>query len=218
MTHNIIKGLATSTLMAALAVAGLAHAGDSKYNRSVESIRQPVVSYANYIFDVGESGNGGLADSERERLEGWLQSIDIGYGDNVAISTGSASYSRAMRDGIALVVARHGLLIQTDQTATAGRAPAGSVRIIVRRATASVPGCPDWSDKSENNGTAASKNYGCAVNSNLAAMVANPADLVRGQTSDSDLRTATSNRAIATYRDKALTGAGELKNITPGGN
>lgn len=216
MTQNIITGLAASTLMAALAVAGGAHAGEKKFNRSVESIRQPVVSYANYIFDVAENQNGGLADSERERLEGWLQSIDIGYGDNVAIATGGDGYSRAMRDGIALVVARHGLLVQTDDTATAGRAQAGSVRIIVRRATASVPGCPDWSDKAENSGTAASPNYGCGVNGNLAAMVANPSDLVRGQTSDSILRTATSNKSIEVWRNHIPTGTKEI--VSSGGN
>jgi len=47
-------------------------------------------------------------------------------------------------------------------------------------------------------------------------MIANPEDLVRGQTTDSDLRTATSNRAISTYRDKLPTGSGDLKTITGG--
>jgi pilus assembly protein CpaD len=40
---------------------------------------------------------------------------------------------------------------------------------------------------------------------------------VRGQSSDSDLRTATSNRAISTYREKAPTGAGDLKQLQAGG-
>jgi pilus assembly protein CpaD len=44
-------------------------------------------------------------------------------------------------------------------------------------------------------------------------MVANPDDLVRGQSSDSDLRTATSDRAISTYRNKTPTGSGDLKNL-----
>src|SRR3546814_10562528 len=63
--------------------------------------------------------------------------------------------------------------------------------------------CPDWSDKPETDQQlGASTNFGCGVNGNLAAMIANPEDLVRGQTTDSDLRTATSNRAISTYREK----------------
>ena len=48
-------------------------------------------------------------------------------------------------------------------------------------------------------------------------MVANPEDLVRGQGTDSNLRTATSNRAITTYREKPPTGAGELKEMQAGG-
>ena len=56
-----------------------------------------------------------------------------------------------------------------------------------------------------------SSNFGCGVNGNLAAMIANPEDLVRGQTTDSDLRTTTSNRAIQAYREQAPTGAGGLK-------
>jgi pilus assembly protein CpaD len=47
-------------------------------------------------------------------------------------------------------------------------------------------------------------------------MIANPEDLVRGQTTDSDLRTATSNRAISTYREKAPTGSGDLKTLSGG--
>ena len=53
-------------------------------------------------------------------------------------------------------------------------------------------------------------NYGCAVNSNLAQMVANPDDLVRGQEArGSDSRAVT--KAIKSYRDKSPTGNGELK-------
>ena len=111
-------------------------------------------------------------------------------------------------------MARHGLLVGEDSSAVAGIAPQGSVRLIVRRATASVPGCPDWSAKQESEMTlGTSSNFGCGINGNIAAMVANPEDLVRGQTSDSDLRTATSNRAISTYREKAPTGAGDLKQL-----
>ena len=112
---------------------------------------------------------------------------------------------------------RFELLVQQDDSAIAGAAPYGSVRLIVRRATASVPGCPDWQTKQENNmsgGT--SSNFGCATNSNFAAMVANPEDLVRGQTTNSELRTATSNRAIQSYQAKAPTGAGGLVDL--GGN
>lgn len=187
-------------------------------NRSVDSVHQPVVSYAAYTFDVQPGQSGDLSAYEARRLNDWFASIGLSYGDQVAIVTDAGYYSPNLRDGIADIVARHGLLVAEDSSAVAGAAPEGAVRLIVRRANASVPGCPDWSGKQEtdlNLGT--SSNFGCGVNGNLAAMVANPEDLVRGQGTDSDLRTATSNRAITTYRNKAPTGAGDLKQMTAGG-
>lgn len=186
-------------------------------NRSVDSVHQPVVSYAAYTFDVQTGSDGTLSVYEGRRLNDWFASIGLGYGDQVAIVSDAGYYNPAVREGIADVVARHGLLVSDDGSAAAGAAPQGAVRLIVRRATASVPGCPDWSSTQETDmNLATSSNFGCAANSNLAAMVANPEDLVRGQGNDSALRTATSNRAISTYREKTPTGAGELKQITAG--
>ncbi|WP_449471299.1 CpaD family pilus assembly protein [Sphingobium chungangianum] len=186
---------------------------NSSVNRGVESVHQPVVSHDTYTFDVQAGPDGAIAPSEARRLDDWFASIGLGYGDQVAIVT-DAYYSPELRESIADVVARHGMLVGEDSSAAAGSAPAGSVRLVVRRATARVPGCPDWSSKKETESQlGATSNYGCAVNSNLAAMVANPEDLVRGQSSESDLRTATSNRAISTYREKTPTGSGDLKNL-----
>lgn len=181
-------------------------------NRGLQSVHQPVISHSAFTYDVPADANGGLAASEANRLDDWFISIGLTYGDQVAVVTDNAYFSPSLRDSIGDVVARHGMLVSEDSSAAAGTAPQGSVRLIVRRAMASVPGCPDWSDKSESNmqmGTGA--NFGCGVNGMLAAMIANPEDLVRGQNSDSNLRTATSNRAISTYREKAPTGAGDLK-------
>ncbi|UZW53783.1 CpaD family pilus assembly protein [Sphingobium sp. JS3065] len=191
---------------------------DQTANRGVQSIHQPVVSHTAFTFDVQAGPDGGLTASEARRLDDWFVSIGLGYGDQVALATDAAYYSPALREGIADVVARHGMLVGEDSSAAAGTAPQGAARLIVRRATARVPGCPNWSDKPETDQQlGASTNFGCGVNGNLAAMIANPEDLVRGQTSDSDLRTATSNRAISTYREKAPTGSGDLKTLS-GGN
>lgn len=207
--------------VALLALAMLPAAGQAREradrNRSVESIHQPVVSHTAYTYDVQASGPG-LSAYEGQRLADWLQSIGLSYGDQIAMVTDGGYADPALREGIADVVARHGLLIGEDSSASAGAAPQGAVRLIVRRAIASVPGCPDWSSKAETTlDLKTSSNFGCGINSNLAAMVANPEDLVRGQTSDTPLRTATSNRAISVYRAKEPTGAGGLQQITAGG-
>ena len=57
---------------------------------------------------------------------------------------------------------------------------------------------------------ATSPGYGCAINGNLAAMVANPEDLIEGQAGTGETVVATGNKAITTYRDAQPTGAGGL--------
>lgn len=203
-------------LLLALAALPLAACNaESTGNRTVESVHQPVVSYTSFVMDLRADSGAGVSNAEKERLNGWLDSLSVGYGDSVMIADGASSAARA---DIADVLGKRGMLIKDDSAVTAGTPPYGSVRLVVRRATASVPGCPDWSTKQENSmsgGT--SSNFGCAVNGNIAAMVANPEDLVRGQTDSNDgLRTATANRAIKDMQAKPTTGAGGL--VSLGGN
>jgi pilus assembly protein CpaD len=217
MTFPSRTNLVRLGALALLALPLAACQTDQGANRGVQSVHQPVVSHTAFTYDVQGGPDGGLTASEARRLDDWFVSIGLGYGDQVAMATDAAYVSPSLREGIANVVARHGMLVGDDSSAAAGTAPQGSVRLIVRRASASVPGCPDWSDKPETDQQlGASNNFGCGVNGNLAAMIANPEDLVRGQTTDSDLRTATSNRAISTYREKAPTGSGDLKTLSGG--
>ncbi len=75
-----------------------------------------------------------------------------------------------------------------------------------------MPDCPNWSAKSDVNlNNATSSNFGCATNGNLAAMVSNPEDLVKGATTVGNTVVMSGNKAITTYRTKPSTGAGELK-------
>lgn len=210
-SHLLRFGL---TALLALPLAACGGATSTAFNQGMQSVHQPVVSQSNYIYDVRIDESGGLNAGEQARLNGWLNSLQVGYGDHLAIATEDAYVSPAMKDGIAAVLGQRGMLIEEDGSAAAGRAPSGSVRLILRRATAHVPGCPNWSDKQESYMSGrTSANFGCATNSNIAAMVANPNDLVRGQGADSALRTATSDKAIKTYREQPATGAGGLQSL-----
>lgn len=218
MTHMTLRNVLALSLVTALAVP-MSAAAKAPTNRGMQSVHQPVVSYMTFVYDVQESGEGKLSQAEHSRLSGWLDSIAVGYGDHLALATDGVYIAPALRESIADILGHRGMLVEEDASAAAGRAPNGYVRLILRRATASVPGCPDWSSKAESNmSDGVSTNFGCGVNSNLAAMIANPEDLVRGQTANSDLRTATSNLAIKTYREKIPTGSGELKTPSAGGN
>lgn len=184
-------------------------------NRGLESVHQPVVSRSDYALDLGVSG-GALARGEQQRLAEWMTTMRIGYGDRIAIDDPAAEGSRVRTD-VAAVVARYGLLLSADTPVTPAPMTPGTIRVVVSRMRADVPRCPDWSRDSTNDLTAStSSNYGCAVNRNLAAMVANPADLVRGAPGADTIDAAVSYKAIDTYRKKAPTGAGDLT-ATPTG-
>ena len=71
---------------------------------------------------------------------------------------------------------------------------------IVTADRAVVPNCPNWKSGGLDSGALTDTNYGCATNSNLAAMIADPLDLIHGKSSDvTDTGSAT--RAIKAWRD-----------------
>lgn len=58
----------------------------------------------------------------------------------------------------------------------------GTLHVDVTRLSVSVPDCPDWSRRSDDDfSNRPSSNFGCADAVDLAAQVANPADLIAGQ-------------------------------------
>ncbi|CAN5496719.1 hypothetical protein BH09PSE4_BH09PSE4_02260 [soil metagenome] len=194
-------------LLAALAPALLLGGCGGTLNRGMESVHQPVVSRTDYVFDVASGGNG-LAPGEAQRLQGWMSSLGVGYGDRIAIDDPSP-YGSSAREDVAAQAARYGLLVAEDAPVTAGAIAPGTIRVVVSRMHAAVPGCPDYSrmGPTEFNSNTSS-NQGCAINSNLAAMVANPADLVRGQPGADVNDAATSFKAIDAYRKATPTGGG----------
>ena len=190
------------SLLPALLVGGCA----GTVNRGVESVHQPVVTRADYLLDLQLAG-GGLAAGERQRLSGWLAGLRLGYGDSVAVDDAGQAGLR-VRDAVAGVVGEYGLLLADVAPVSPAPVAPGTVRVVVSRMSAAVPGCPDHSrDSSVDYQQNTSSNFGCATNVNLAAMVANPQDLVRGAGS-AGTDAALSYKAIDTYRKAVPTGAG----------
>ncbi|MFZ1743407.1 MAG: CpaD family pilus assembly protein [Pontixanthobacter sp.] len=189
--------------------------GGMPTHRGLESLNQPVVDRTNYTLDVA-AGAGGLSISEQQRVAGWFEAMDLRYGDRVAID--DPMMSAAARDGIAKLAGRHGILLQDGAPITGGYVQPGNLRVVLTRSTASVPGCPNWSAKSDMNyNNATSPGYGCSINGNLAAMIANPEDLIKGQEGTGETVVSTSNKAINSYRTQAPTGEGGLTKPATGG-
>ena len=181
-------------------------------NRSVESVHQPVVERNAYVFEVSTLPGGGLAVSEQRRLLSWFEALDLRYGDRISIDDPTDSSNT--RSAVEAVAGRFSIDLSDTAPVLDGQLSTGTVRVIVNRSVASVPGCPDWSaKKSSNLNNATSPGFGCAINGNLAAMVADKDDLVRGVRGTGSTVIMSSTKAIETYRAKALTGAGELRTL-----
>jgi pilus assembly protein CpaD len=61
-------------------------------------------------------------------------------------------------------------------------------------------------------------NFGCGLNSNVAAMIANPEDLLRGQEGNGVSDSSTSAKAVMFYRSAPPTGTKGLQSITTKGS
>jgi pilus assembly protein CpaD len=205
--------------LAAIAL-GLALAGCGPVNRGLETVHQPVISRSNYALDVSVDATG-LRYGEERRLTGWFDSLRLGYGDRVAVDDPDPTAAGAHREAIAGITSRYGLLLDRTPPVTERAVPPGTVRIVISRSSAEVPACPDWSRPSQPEFQASTtSNYGCANSANLAAMVANPQDLIVGQSGSAIRDTRSVTKAIKTYRDLAPTGGEKMEKTSSkeGGN
>ena len=212
MAHSIRwVGTGTAALALLLSAGSAGAHPSSTINRSVESVHQPIVERTDFLLDVGV-GPHGLANGEADRLAGWFDGLGLGYGDTITIDDPMGWHGSGAEDGVSAVVARYGMLIARDAPpVTAGHPAPGTLRIVVSRATAHVDGCSDWRHANSEYASSSASNYGCAAASNLAAMIANPEDLVVGQDGNRTADAMLSVKAIKSYRDAVTTGAGGLR-------
>lgn len=165
----------------------LAGCGASGANTSMYSVNQPVVQRTNYALDINVDGMSGVSAFEKGRVAEWFEALKLRFGDRVAVDHGNAFADAAVNSAIAEAAAKHGVLMSSTPPVTVGNVAPGTVRVVVTRSSADVPNCPNQSKTTESNfNSSISPNYGCAVNGNLAAMVADPEDLVRGRESTTE--------------------------------
>ncbi len=207
-----MKSFNMKTISSAAAIAlGLSlsacASGPSVENRSLNSVHQPVVERSNYAIDLALTSGGALPVQEQKQLSEWFGAMNLSYGDRISID--DASSSLAARSMIEAIASNYGLQVAGTAPVTAGQVAPGSIRVVVTRSQAYVPGCPDWATKYENNvRNATSSNFGCATNANMAAMIADPQDLVEGKDSGPNRDVSVGTKAVETLRNSAGSGAG----------
>ena len=200
------------TLLALVsATAGCSHTAQDLPDRGIEAVNVPVVARTDYVFDAAAPG-GSLQPGEAARLNAWFAGLDLGYGDSIYVD---GPYADAARSDVAQVAGQYGMLVTPSAPVTVGAVPMGTVRVIVSRTRATVPGCPNWSVPSQPNyNNRSMSNFGCAVNGNLAAMIANPQDLVHGREGSGVGDNQTSMKAVGAYRKAEPTGSKGLQDIS----
>jgi pilus assembly protein CpaD len=183
-------------------------------NRSLDSVNQPVIEHHNMALDVATS-SAGLPIGERRRLNDWFETMNLRYGDRIALDGPVAG---AARDDVAAIAGHYGLLLSDGAPITQGPIEPGTIRVVVTRSTASVPNCPNWSGQFNSTlGNDTSPGYGCTINGNLAAMIADPDHLLHGATGTGETVIMSSTKAIQTYRETAPTGGKGLPSVSSKG-
>lgn len=205
----MVKKLVAVLLVSA--VAGCSTPGANTADRGVESVNQPVLTRATYAVDLAAPG-GILPPAEVARLDSWFQGLDLGYGDSIYVD---GVYGDSARLQVAELAGRYGMMVLAAAPVTAGAVPSDMVRVVVSRTRAEVPGCPNWSvPSSPNLENRSMSNFGCSVNSNIAAMVANPEDLFHGRNGSGVGDAATAAKAVGYYRQAEPTGKQGLQEIS----
>jgi pilus assembly protein CpaD len=197
-------------LLLASTVAACQTPGAPFADRGVETVNQPVLARSTYVLDLSAPG-GVLPPEEMGRLDGWFQSLGLGYGDSIYVD---GAYADTARTQVANVAGAYGMMVLAAAPVTAGMVPDGTVRVLVSLTRAVVPGCPNWSVPSQPNvANRSMSNFGCALNSNLTAMVADPQDLFHGREGSGAVDAATAAKAVGYYRQSKPTGTEGLKDL-----
>ena len=184
-------------------------------DKGVAAVNVPVVTSADYVFDAA-APDGALAAGEADRLNGWFQGLGLGYGDSIYVDGPNAD---AARGQVAAIAGQYGMMVSAGAPVTTGMVQPGSVRVVVSRRRAVVPGCPNWSIPSQPNyDNRSMSNYGCGVNSNIAAMVANPEDLIHGREAAGPGDVDTAAKAVILYRSTPPSGSKGLQATSTKGN
>ena len=198
-------------VLLASAVAGCAYKPGPDPEAGLSPVNVPVVTRSDFVFDAA-APDGVLPPSEAARLEGWFSGLGLSYGDAVYVD---GAYADAARAQVADIAGRYGLLVRPGAPVTPGAVGPGAVRVVVSRTVATVPGCPNWErPASPNYNNKMLPGFGCSVNGNLAAMVANPEDLVHGREGSGVIDTATAAKAVNVYRTTPPTGTKGLSDIS----
>lgn len=194
---TLALGMTALTLLPGM-VAGCASTAATSPDLAIANydprVRHPImISEEPDVLDIPVGMNGPAVSAEIETaIADWVGDYERhGTGDiTIQVPTASANEVAAAKTGQAAhyALVRAGVPYSRIQIApyyVGDHAKAATLRLSFLRVKAVTPKCGLWPEKAPND-TANRQyyNFGCASQQNLAAMVANPADLVRPRSMD----------------------------------
>ncbi len=177
------------------ALAGCKATADRTVSEYAKVNRVDLVRFGHEV--VYPNGSRDPSTAEAERLDSFLRDIQVTSNDMVLLDGGSPVRRAALGARLAY---RNLKVRQTGNNGAAGR-----VKVIVERYVVTPPTCSDWSKPvGQDSENTPRSGFGCANTANLGMMVANPRDLIRGQTPGAAGGEAVSG-AIRRYRAGKIT-------------
>jgi pilus assembly protein CpaD len=126
-------------------------------------------------------GAASLGPAEVARLARFVADGGILPQDRIALEQADSlgKMARQRRDALLKALRAQGV---GASVSTAAPSKIGRDRVVleIERAVITPPSCPDWSKPPIDYSGQVASNFGCATASNLAGMIADPADLLRG--------------------------------------
>ncbi|MBL6933239.1 MAG: hypothetical protein ISR45_09845 [Rhodospirillales bacterium] len=142
------------------------------------------VQYAHQVSFAPASAD--LSGKEGERLVSFLTNAAAARKDRFYLVSGNPEVPTALSEARKTMVAEYlstfGVETSILSSDFAVKSPnIDAVNLIIRRYVVTLPGCPDWSGERTTYNNVPTSNWGCATETNLGLMVAEPGDLIRGR-------------------------------------
>ena len=104
------------------------------------SVHIPVVNRVDYVFDAQAPG-GTIQPSELARLDSWLRTMDMRYGDSVYVGNGAGADARSQ---VQSVVGQYGILLSNGSPVTVGATGYDTVRVVASYESTVDTTAPVW--------------------------------------------------------------------------
>lgn len=192
LTKSLLAGIAAGTLAACQASLPAHYDGAEKEARNeVHLVR---------LTHPVEADAEGITEEGRRSVLAFLGDMTVGYGDGVSLVT-AKDFSPKAEEDVARILRAYGLSLERPPVLATDPGPGAAV-LVLDRYVVTPPDCPNSIlDIAKNYTNAPSPSFGCANVINIGQMIANPRDLLTGE-SDAGPNTGKATQAIRQWRDE----------------